>query len=207
MIRYRLRIWASPSMALAAVVAVVAAVWLAHVPATADRAVVAARLTILAITVGLCTTWDDPAAALLAASPTSLARRRLGSLILSGTTAAVLWTLPLLASRPGAGLRQTVGLTLELVTAGAIALAVAALHQRRGNARPGTVTAPIALVGVILLGRVPDPLAPGTTAVNATATAAARPVMLVVAVVLTAAAFTDPATRPVNRHAAALRQR
>jgi hypothetical protein len=99
---------------------------------------------------------DDAAAVTLAASPTSLAWRRLHRLLVAALV-TVPWTLAVLVVRSRGAETPVAGLTLELVTLVALALAAAGgITRWTGICEPGVLAAPL-VCGLILASfQVPE---------------------------------------------------
>lgn len=102
---------------------------------------------------------DDPAFELLAASPTSLWRRRIGRIAVVLPPTIVLWALMALIVG-SEGVEPT--LTLVAILAGALGLAlgISGVVGHRTRGRGGPFTAPVLLMAIIVSGVLPPALRP-----------------------------------------------
>jgi hypothetical protein len=181
---------------LAAAVLLVAVTWTGL---DDDRAAVAVlRGVAVLLAAALALAVDEPGAALLDAAPTPLARRLAARLALCAAAAAPLWAAALgLAAWRGAAV-PVAGLTLELATLVAVALAVtAALRRWWGAAEPALVAGPLLLGSLLAASQLPraarllvsTPLDPAWTAAHLR-----WALLLAAALAVLAAALADPAT-------------
>jgi hypothetical protein len=99
---------------------------------------------------------DDPATELLAASPTSLLRRRLLRVLVVGPPVAVIWTV-LLWWGFTHGLEETAGLMLIFTGLLGLSLGAAALAGRRSGGRAGGIFTPPAILVLLFLSSVFPP--------------------------------------------------
>ena len=142
-------------------------------------------LVIAVVAAGLSHVLDDPAAAILDATPSGRARRRVVRLGLTLPVVAVLWlgfVKPLWALQPAAPAGAVSGLVLATLVAVVLA----------GSAVRGAVAgAPLAIAVGVVAGFAPEPwtlrVTPGDTA--------HWTIPLVVAIVVLAVASRDPAAR------------
>ena len=148
---------------------------------------------------GLALVLDDPAADLLAASPTTVARRWAARLLLAAGLTAFAWILLLVWVDAVADAVPWLALSVEAAALGAFAVAVAAALRRwREVCEPGALTAPAVFGGVLAANLLPqrwsllaaDPSAAGWTASHLRWAA-----LLGAAVVVVAAAAQDPGRR------------
>jgi len=148
---------------------------------------------------GLAVALDDPAADLLAASPTTLARRWAARLGLAIGVTAGCWGL--LLAWVGVVVHGVpwLALSVEAAALGGLALAIsAALRRWRDVREPGALAAPVLFGAVLAANLLPqrwalfagDPAGAGWTAAHGRWTA-----VMVTAVAVVAVAGRDPARR------------
>lgn len=103
--------------------------------------------------------FDDAAAVVLAASPTSLRRRLLVALGLCAALVAAVWGVLVVEAAVLADASAVPGLTVELVALSAIGAATAAgLRTWRGHVEPGVLAAPAVLGTLIAVAVLPASL-------------------------------------------------
>lgn len=194
---------------LGATVASVGLLWvLLHPNAGSTASTLAGlRLAALLLSAGAAFALEDPAASTLAPSPTSLLARQALHLGLLLVTLAALWTALIVVASVLAGVALSAlpvgAATLEAVAMLALALAVTAAVSRTGDGRGGVAGSSTLLLAVLaaLVGQQQWPahltLFPFDPSDPAWALAHARWVwVLIGAVVVLAAASSDPACRP-----------
>jgi len=116
----------------------------------AGTALMVLRGVAAVLALGVAFLLDDAATGILTASPTSLAWRRSHRVAIVAAFVGVPWILAVLFVLSHGADLPVAGLTLELVTLLAVALAAAAGIARRGDvAEPGVLAAPLT-VGIVL---------------------------------------------------------
>lgn len=142
---------------------------------------------------------DDPAADLLAASPTPLARRWAARLLAGVALPVVSWALALLWVGARSDGLPWLALSVEAAALAGLAVAVAAgLHRWRDVREPGAVCAPVVFGAVLAANLLPDrwTMLPHDPAAAGWAASHVRwAVLLAGAVVVVGAAAMDPARR------------
>jgi hypothetical protein len=155
-------------------------------------------LVVLTAAVAVAGVLDDPAATVVASSPTSL-RRRWGlrlMLALPVVGACAGAGLALLAARTGVGRADAL---LELGGWVAVALALAAISLRRNPAAPaGAVAGPLVLAVAAVAALLPERITVHPVAGHRVAWVA----VMVLGAVAVAVLATDPAARPLRSRAA-----
>lgn len=123
-----------------------------------------ARLAVIGVALGAAFLLDDPAARSTPTVPTSRLARNLVRVALAGPVVASWWALTVRAVRttghhPVAADLPVAGLTLEAAALVAVALALAALAQRRtDDGNTGVVAAPALLMLVAVAWLLPYPV-------------------------------------------------
>ena len=112
-------------------------------------------LALVTSTAGLGFSIDDPAAETVAASPTTLARRRLHSVAIAGTIALTTWiAIAAVVATSDVQNFPTYDIVIELAALAALGLATSALVQRRTAAPGGPTAALVVLVGPLFMAAV-----------------------------------------------------
>ncbi len=112
-------------------------------------------LALVMSTAGIGFSIDDPAAETVGASPTTLARRRLGSAAIVCTVALAAWVAIAVAVATSAGQHfPTYDIAIEVAALASIGLATSAFVQRRTTAPGGPTSALVVLVGPVFMAGV-----------------------------------------------------
>jgi hypothetical protein len=173
-----------------------------HVPSEHDSAAAAVttmRILTVLLALSCCAALDDPAAPLLAASPTRLWRRRARHAGVTLVPAALLWLVAFVITSPPSD--ASAGLALEAAALLAFVLTTALVAQRFGMHEPGTVAGSVTVAAFLALIGLPHSITlftplddPSWHAIHQRWAG-----LLAALVVVAAAALRDPAARAFHR--------